>query len=139
MSLATAVAAPLALLAVLWSMVGDRPATGMPFGRVLALQWTALLFQESTESLVAGHPFTAMLSSRPLWLALAAQLVVAAGAVVLLRSACAVGARLVSRSRLSPLIVTASASAPLRPVAASPRWRPRLTLPARAPPLIVAG
>lgn len=131
---AAAVAAPLALVALLWTVARPGSAARVSFPRVLGLQWAALLFQESVEHLVAGEPLAALLGSRPLWLGLTAQLAVAGGAVLLLRSARAVGARLAALpARLRLLlggvgdVVTPAPVPTLRSLA----W---LAVPARAPP-----
>lgn len=131
---AAAVAVPLALVALLWTVARPGSAAGVSFPRMLGLQWAALLFQESVEHLVAGQPLAALLGSRPLWLGLTAQLAVAAGAVLLLRSARAVGTRLAALpARLQILLRGVGDLMAPAPVGThrSLAW---LAVPARAPP-----
>jgi hypothetical protein len=132
---AATVAVPLAVLALLWAVARPAAAAGVSFPRMLALQWVALLFQEAVEHLVAGQPVAALLGSRPLWLGLAAQLAVAGGAILLLRSARAVGARLASLPARVHVLLGSAGTAVTATLAGAPRSRRWRAVPARAPPL----
>jgi hypothetical protein len=91
---AGAVATLLAVLALAGVAIARPGASRVSFRTLLALQWGLLLVQEGVEHAVAGAPVVTLLTSFALWLSLAGQLVAAAGAALLVRSARAVGGRL---------------------------------------------
>jgi hypothetical protein len=102
---AAAVATALAVLGLLATAAGIGVGR-VSYRRVVVLQWAALLVQEGIEHAVAAEPPASLLLAPPLWLSLVAQLVAGAGTILLLRSARAVGTRLVAlsaRSRPFPL------------------------------------
>ena len=98
---AWAVATLLAGVALTTAGAGAAGPTAVPFRRLVALQWSVLLVQEGAEHALAGEPVTTLLASPALWLSLVFQLAAAAGAVLLVRTAGAVGLRLTASLRWS--------------------------------------
>jgi hypothetical protein len=133
LSLAAAVAAPLALAGLFLSAVDGRVAS-VPLRRVCVLQWATFLLQEAVEHLLAGDALTAVVTSTPLWFGLVTQAAVALGATALLRAAGTTGVRLLALVSRPPMVAAAVGGYPAVPMA-TPRPRPRRTMAPRGPPL----
>lgn len=94
LAVAAAFATLLAAVALATAGAGATGRAAVPFRRLVALQWSVLLVQEAAEHALAGEPVSTLLASPALWFSLVGQLAAAAGAVLLLRTASALGERL---------------------------------------------
>lgn len=135
---ATALATPLLILAMVMALLsGFRRArcSAPSVGRLFTLQAVAFVALEQSERLAAGANATAAVAEPAVWWGLAAQLVVAAAAVMILRVLHRTGRLLAGKPRPSPV------RAPIELSFCRDGWLPRslrTSVSLRAPPHLQA-